>query len=742
MSMFSDSSLGNFIRGGQTTLHYCRMVTQVIKKFTGASILIAFITFCIILYSTTSYQEKRFAWELSIAWFHNDLFRDGKTEVDYHRLDEIKVKTTAEWLVEAGAITRKNEIKAKSYRALLYTFIAWIILLGIMARFVFKTGKSQKKDEFLRGSLLVDTKTLKKRIRDFIIENREKWGTFEFGGMKLPLKFEVQHFLVVGEPGTGKSVLIKDALKSVRKNKQRAFIYDRSGDFVVNFYRPGKDIILNPFDERAAEWDLFKECKQPHEFDTLATSFIPEAKSNDPFWTNAPRILFSALAHKESERRSPSLKRLIDNILHLSLEEMMDVCAGTDAAAILSKGGEKMAISVRGVLVSYVRSLKYLKESNNGFSIKDWVRDDKGDSWIFITSNKSIHEVCKPLITAWIDTATDAILSLPPSFERRIWGVVDELVTLNKLPSIRDTPAEVRKHGGAFIYGFQNFPQLVDIYGREGAAALAGSCSTLAIFRSSEDTFAAWGSRQLGKAEVIETNEALSFGSNEIRDGVNLGKSRRERPIVMDSELQNLPDLHCFIRLGRGLPVAYHVQQFKKLPEVAEGFIERDYQSDNKVVDIDLDTVDCDVEGGEDGGGDTNTYKPVESKNDEIIEEDSSYIGDQFATPHEYKNTKHIADEKTSWSVNTSLKIEKPIKAKKRKYIDNLEEEKEDKTPNKGLMAFKKKKKKGSDNNDDESESRGISVDDELSSDNNVTNEGDTDNTTDFGSGTQDEMEL
>lgn len=718
MTMFSDSALGNFIRGGQTTLHYCRMVLQVIKKFTGISIVIALLTFLTILYFTTTKQDKIFIMDVSIAWFHNDLFDDGETIVNYHYSNgETRAISAKNLLSNSGVIQRIFYLKSKSYKAFIYTVFLWFTLLAVMAKFIFKAGRSQKKDEFLRGTLLVNTKKLKKQIKDFIIENDEKWGTFEFAGMKLPSKFEVQHFLVVGEPGTGKSVLIKDALQSIRKNKQRAFLYDRSGEFVANFYRPGIDIILNPFDERGANWDLFKECKSPHEFDTLASSFIPDAKASDPFWTNAPRILFSSLAQKESEKQNPSLKKLIDNILHLSLVEMIEVCEGTDAAAILSKGGEKMAISVRGVLVSFVRSLKFLKESKNGFSIKEWVKDDSGDGWIFITSNKSIHEVSKPLITTWIDTATNAILSLPPSFDRRIWGVVDELVTLNKLPSIRDTPAEVRKHGGAFIYGFQNYPQLVDIYGREGAAALTGSCSTLAIFRSTEDTFASWGSRQLGKAEVIETNEALSFGSNEIRDGVNLGKTRKERPIVMDSELQNLPDLHCFIRLGRGLPVAYHIQKFKKIPTIAEGFSPIKKVKENSSIDP------FENEDEEKNLNSSNEFEEEKTIDKQAVDVDSSSTDKEedyeFSIENKIENKpiqQDLIEQKETWKVDTSLHI----KNDKNKINGSKDEKKSTtsttKKKSKGLNAFRKKHVSENSEDDEETGSKVIPVDNDLTS--------------------------
>ncbi len=259
-------------------------------------------------------------------------------------------------------------------------------------------------------------------------------------------------------------------------------------------------------------------------------------------------------------------------MLRLSLDDMITYCQGTDAQTIITTGGEKMAISIRGVLVTYVRALKYLKShSDNPFSINDWTTDNTTDSWIFITSNKSIHDTIKPLITSWLNIATASILSLEPDQDRRIWLIIDELPTLNKLPAIQTTPAESRKYGGCFILGFQNYPQLLDIYGKNGTDALCGSCSTAVIFRCNESSFSEWGSKQLSRAEMIETSESISYGVNEIRDGVNLGKQRKERAIVLPAELQNLPDLEGYIKLGRGFPVAKFTDQWQHYDTVAKG---------------------------------------------------------------------------------------------------------------------------------------------------------------------------
>src|SRR3546814_15497666 len=60
--------------------------------------------------------------------------------------------------------------------------------------------------------------------------------------------------LICGAPGTGKTNMIVKMLEGIRAKGKRAIVYDTAGTFVEKFYREGKDILLNPLDERSAVW--------------------------------------------------------------------------------------------------------------------------------------------------------------------------------------------------------------------------------------------------------------------------------------------------------------------------------------------------------------------------------------------------------------------------------------------------------------------------------------------------------
>lgn len=638
MSLFTNNKMGNFIRGGQTTIHYLRMIGQVVKQFTWASLMIAFLCYLGILYVMTTPAQRTLAVEYSQAWFHAELYNDGDTQMPFHLPSGKRVQTTAASVITNREVTRQMQnIQLIAEQGIVYAAVCWIVALLLFIKFIYATGHGHKEDQHVRGGSMVPTKELKKIIQSYLKANKESAGILNICGITLPQSFEPAHMLLAGDPGTGKSNLLRQIFSILRAHNMRVIIYDRSGDFVKNFYRPKVDVILNPLDQRSANWSIFEECKQEHEFFHLANSFIPDVKSNDPFWGNAARIIFASLAFKESKNDSPSIDNLLDMILHSTLDELVELCAGTDAQAIVAKGGEKMAISVRGVVASYVRALKYVPDSAaSRFSIKQWVQDESTDSWIFITSNKAIHDTIKPLITTWLDLATSSILALEPDLNRRIWTVIDELPTLNKLPSIQTTPAESRKYGGCFVLGFQNYPQLVDIYGKNGADALCGSCSTSVIFRCNDPTFADWGAKQLGRAETVETTEGISYGVNEIRDGVNLGKQKKERSIVLATELQNLPDLQGYIKLGRGFPVGRFVDEYQHFDTVQPGYVSAETPSGNVSPDFPIET---------------------ESNASQQHTEDD-YLG--FGSFEYSPVVPNPPEQKEAWLVNTKVKL-KPV---------------------------------------------------------------------------------
>ncbi|MBS0351632.1 MAG: type IV secretion system DNA-binding domain-containing protein [Proteobacteria bacterium] len=57
------------------------------------------------------------------------------------------------------------------------------------------------------------------------------------------------------------------------------------------------------------------------------------------------------------------------------------------------------------MLATYLKSLCYIHDQDNPFSIRQWIQQDQLQEWLFISSLGGRHESLKPLITAWPDIA-------------------------------------------------------------------------------------------------------------------------------------------------------------------------------------------------------------------------------------------------------------------------------------------------------------------------------------------------
>jgi type IV secretory pathway TraG/TraD family ATPase VirD4 len=173
---------------------------------------------------------------------------------------------------------------------------------------------------------------------------------------------------------------------------------------------------------------------------------------------------------------------------------------------------------------------------------------------IFITARSDQRQTLKPLISAWVDMAINALMVLPEDYTRRLWFIIDELAALQKLPSLQMGLAEGRKYGGCFLVGFQSKPQLEEIYGRQGAESMLDLFNTKVFFRCTEPSTQTWISKVLGDKEEIEPQENISYGANSMRDGVSLSHHTRQKPLVMPTELSQLKDLECYIKLPGDYP--------------------------------------------------------------------------------------------------------------------------------------------------------------------------------------------
>lgn len=396
-------------------------------------------------------------------------------------------------------------------------------------------------------------------------------------GITLDIEDETEHFLFCGSTGSGKSEAQKAMLQQIRDRGEPAILYDVEGEYVEAFYREGRDHILNPFDERSETWTAWAEGSSEESLTALAASlFPPEGKEG--FWHKAGAVLFHCAARLLWENGETSNAALYNMLTIGSLKDLLDVLKSTPAQRLLDPSAGAMPSNLLATVMVQVAPFRMLKRAPargaEPFSIKKFVQSP-GDRWLFLSCREDQREACRPLISMWCDVAAAAILSLPKdlSRKRRIWMSIDELASLQYLPSLEDVLARGRKRGGAAMVGLQSMAQLMNIYGEKSAAAIISQMQTWLVLRTVEPETAEWLERALGKAEIERPQASMSVDASAGREGLSIQRSVQERPIVMASEIMTLPNMEGYLKRP-GRRVIEHVKYgYTERQTIAEAFV-------------------------------------------------------------------------------------------------------------------------------------------------------------------------
>jgi hypothetical protein len=388
---------------------------------------------------------------------------------------------------------------------------------------------------------------------------RLAWSTRERGrrqitvaGVPMPTPVETLHLLVGGSTGSGKSVLIREMAYSALLRGDRIVVADPNGDMLAKFHRPG-DVILNPYDSRGVGWTFFNEIRAEYDFKRFALSLVPRGQTKEEEeWCAYARLLLRETARKLSLVGQPSVAQLFRWTTIANPADLQAFLAGT-AAESLFVGADKALASARFVLSAKLP--EHLSMPAGDFSLRTWLADAAGGN-LFITWREDMAEALRPLISAWVDVLCTSILSLGEDPERRVWMFLDELASLEKLPSLEDAATKGRKAGLRIVAGLQSTAQLERIYGREEAQTLRSCFRSLVVLggaktdpRTCEDM-----SQSLGEHEV----ERETFGrTTGLRGDTTSSQLQRARErVVLASEIASLPDLTGYLAFAGNHPIA------------------------------------------------------------------------------------------------------------------------------------------------------------------------------------------
>lgn len=475
----------------------------------------------------------------------------------------------------------------------------WAALSGIAAAVLsyfayFKWFAFASLERFVRGGKFVSHRQLIGIMSSVVRKDKSARIPIKIAGIPIPETKEQVHYMFTGDTGTGKSQSLMEMMDTVAARKSKALVWDKSGELVQHYYRPGKDIILNPFDERCPDWSIYGEADEIYEFEAIATSFIPKPSRSDSqsHWSEAAQTVFSWLFYrlKKELKREPSIDDLMKTLIDsetvveknalgddviMRKRELDRIIKGSLASMVVNPDSPEHANSVISTLVPKIRALWYLRglETKERFSLRNWAENDDDDRWVFIRVNSQQLPSVNPLITAWLDIAISAALSLKKNPHRQIWAFLDELQSLDKLTSLEKGLNEGRKHGLRFVLGFTSVAKLYDLYGEKTFKSLVSMCGTKMVYRTSEPDMAEWASKLLTSKEIISERGSVQSGTH--NDSTGSSEQREKLALVMADEIMTQPDLHFYIRLPDQYPTAHVSIKYTSRPDVAEPFLKR-----------------------------------------------------------------------------------------------------------------------------------------------------------------------
>lgn len=577
MARIPGTAIGDMISGSQVTMHGLRMFRQMVKLCLMGVLLLSlgFAGWSLWRAHERNPQQVKAA-GMYLAAHHLAFFIDDERSFGFTRADGRAGTVTARrvrslpafrtsWLALRATLVRDAVRGAMISGGLMVLSLGW---------FAFR-GNRLRRSRSLRGASLAAPERLDRLTGGTYGRFRHRrMPRYRLAGVTWPRGGEKRHTMIVGSTGTGKTVAIREVLAQIRANGDKVIVYDKMGSFIPYFYDRARDFILNPLDARSHDWDMFGEVRHEREWDTIAKAIIPAFKDTaDPFWTTAARQLFAAGSAALWKTGEGSIRVIVDQMLRTTHKEIAQRMEGTVSQALLDERNDKMTTSIRAILSTSMKPLTYMPETSRPFSIRNWLQDGREDSALFLSSGGWDHETRMALIATQMEVAIVSMISGGRDPDRNIWFIIDELPTMEQIPSLKSALAESRQFGGCFVIGTQVVSELREIYGRNTAETISGNCNTRLVLGTPDMATAQFCADSLGRSQTVHMSRSLSFGASEVRDGVAISERENIGNVVLPSEVMELPQLHGFLRMGGGFPVARIELETRDWPKIAAHYV-------------------------------------------------------------------------------------------------------------------------------------------------------------------------
>lgn len=316
-----------------------------------------------------------------------------------------------------------------------------------------------------------------------------------------------------------------------------------SSEYTAKFYDPKKDFLMNPLDTRCTGWTITNEIKTKMDLISVAQSLIPPGGGDEKFWNSAAqnvKVGLESAGIMSGKKTNADFWKAVTGTVKEIADTIKNVDGGQAGYTFIQDASSKQALSVIAVLMSYCSFYEYAAHSDGDFCIDTWLRQEEG-GFIFLTGREEIQDTLRPMLSLFIDLLGKKFLSLPDEESRRIFFMLDEFGSLQRLPTIKRLLTVGGSRGATVEIGIQDFSQLQKLYGQEDATTIFNSCGNNLVLNVSDPDTAEFFSRRFGKFQYWDTNETQSMGVANNRDGITLSRQKFLEDLILPSEIQMLP---------------------------------------------------------------------------------------------------------------------------------------------------------------------------------------------------------